>query len=160
VENRVGGGSVFKVFFPLSAQIAPNQTEQVAKDPKIIQGCTVLLAEDNVALREMVRSALVGMGIAVLQARDGVEAVEIFKIHKNEVSCLVCDLTMPRMDGWGTISALRAIRQDLPVILASGYDEASAMEGEHPELPDFFLTKPYDLYKLKDMIGQAMERIK
>ena len=158
VENRSGGGSVFRVFFPLSAQIAPSRTEQAAKAPKIVQGCTVLLAEDNEALREMVRSALVGMGIAVLQARDGVEAVEIFKSHKDEVSCLICDLTMPRMDGWGTISALRAIRRDLPVILASGYDEASAMAGEHPELPDFFLTKPYDLYKLKDMIGQAMER--
>ncbi|MCX6985045.1 MAG: response regulator, partial [Lentisphaerae bacterium] len=142
----------------LSAQIAPSRTEQAAKSPKIVQGCTVLLAEDNEALREMVKSALVDMGIAVLQARDGVEAVETFKIHNDEVSCLICDLTMPRMDGWGTISALRAIRHDLPVILASGYDEASAMAGEHPELPDFFLTKPYDLHKLKDMIGQAMER--
>jgi FixJ family two-component response regulator len=62
------------------------------------------------------------------------------------------------MGGWETISALRAIRHDLPVILASGYDEATVMKGEHPELPDFFLNKPYDINKLGDTIGKAIAR--
>jgi DNA-binding NtrC family response regulator len=64
------------------------------------------------------------------------------------------------MGGWETISALRAIRHDLPVVLASGYDEANVMAGEHSELPDFFLNKPYDLDKLGDMIGRAIAKRK
>ena len=101
--------------------------------------------------------ALVKSGFKVLQARNGVEAVEIFGQHRDEISCLLCDLSMPRMGGWETISALRAIRHDLPVVLASGYDEDSGvMVGEHPELPDFYLNKPYDLNKLGDTIGHAM----
>jgi two-component system cell cycle sensor histidine kinase/response regulator CckA len=158
VESRMSGGSVFKVFFPLSTQIPLRPPEQIAKALEIVAGGTVLLVEDEAALREMTRLALVHFGFTVLQARDGVEAVEIFKQHKDEISCLFSDLTMPRMGGWETISALRALRHDLPVILASGYDEATVMKGEHAELPDFFLNKPYDINKLGDMIGRAIAR--
>jgi CheY-like chemotaxis protein len=160
VENRINGGSVFKVFFPLSNQSPLHQADQIAKAPEIAAGGTVLLVEDGAALREMARIALVRFGFTVLQAKDGIEAVEIFGQHKDEISCLFSDLTMPRMGGWETISALRAIRHDLPVVLASGYDEANVMAGEHSELPDFFLNKPYDLDKLGDMIGRAIAKRK
>jgi signal transduction histidine kinase/CheY-like chemotaxis protein len=158
VENGIGCGSVFKVFFPMSVQMAPRQTEQIDRDAKIVPSGTILLVEDEDALREMTRVTLVHFGFTVLQAKDGVEAVEIFKTHKDEVSCLLCDLTMPRMGGWETISAVRAIRHDLPVVLASGYDEVTVMAGDHNELPDFFLNKPYDINKLSDTIGRAMAR--
>jgi CheY-like chemotaxis protein len=118
----------------------------------------VLLVEDEKVLREMIKFALTSFGFTVLQAKDGIEAVEIFEKHKDEISCLLSDLTMPRMGGWETIAALRAIRHDLPVILASGYNEGSVMAGKHSELPDFFLNKPYDLHKLADAIGQAIAR--
>ena len=158
VENGISRGSIFSVFFPLSSQMASRHDEQVFQARKNVPRGTVLLVEDEEALREMTRIALVSFGFTVLKARDGVEAVEIFGQHKDEISCLLCDLTMPRMNGWATISALRAIRRDLPVVLASGYDEASVMTGEHSELPDFFLKKPYDLNKLRDTIAQAMAR--
>ena len=156
IESRIGGGSVFKVFFPLSAQKEDIHNKQVNKVPNIVAGGTVLLVEDEKSIREMTTIMLVRLGFTVLQAKDGVEAVEIFEKHKNEISCLLSDLAMPRMDGWETITAIRAIRHDLPVILASGYDEATVMAGEHPELPDVFLNKPYALNKLGDMIGRAM----
>jgi CheY-like chemotaxis protein len=158
VGNRTGGGSVFSVFFPLSNQIPLPLPEQIAKAPEIAAGVTILLVEDDKRLREMTTFALVQFGFTVLQARDGVEAVEVFGQHRDEISCLLSDLTMPRMGGWETISALRAIRHDLPVVLASGYDEGIVMAGEHPELPDFFLNKPYDLNKLRDTIRLAMAR--
>jgi DNA-binding response OmpR family regulator/nitrogen-specific signal transduction histidine kinase len=158
VENRINGGSVFRVFFPLSAQKAPPLDKQIAKAPEIAAGGTVLLVEDEAALREMTRLALVHFGFTVLQAKDGIEAVEIFKKHKDEISCVLTSLTMTRMGGWETIAALRAIRHDLPVVLASAYDEARAMAGRHTEMPDFFLNKPYDIDKLGDTIGKAIGR--
>jgi PAS domain S-box-containing protein len=156
VESRINEGSVFSVFFPVSAQPAQRQSGQDVNTPNIPLDGIVLLVEDESALCEMLRIALIGFGFRVLQARDGVEAVEIFKEHKDEISCMLCDLTMPRMNGWETISALRALRHDLPVILASGYDEARAMAGKHAELPDFFLNKPYDIRKLADTIRRAI----
>jgi CheY-like chemotaxis protein len=63
---------------------------------------------------------------------------------------------MPRMDDWETLTALRKLAPDLPVILASGYDKAQVMAGDHPELPQVFLGKPYRLKELRVAIGQAL----
>ena len=158
VENRIGGGSVFSVFFPLSKQIPDRPPDQLAKAPENVDGVTVLLVEYEEEVSKMTASMLISLGFTVLQARDGVEAVDIFGQHKDEISCLLSDLTMPHMGGWETIAALRAIRHDLPVVLASGYDEASVMAGEHSELPDFFLNKPYNLNKLGDTVCHAIAR--
>jgi PAS domain S-box-containing protein len=158
VKSGIGGGSVFSVFFPISANAVPLQSEQVAKVPEIVPGGTILLVEDEPDVRKMTASMLNSFGFTVLQAKDGVDAVEIFAQRKDEIVCLLSDLTMPRMCGWETISAIRAIRHDLPVILASGYDEASVMEGEHAEMPDFFLNKPYAMKKLGDTVCNAIAR--
>jgi two-component system, cell cycle sensor histidine kinase and response regulator CckA len=93
------------------------------------------------------------LGFTVLLAKDGVEAVEVFRQHQDEVRCVLSDLTMPRMNGWETLAALRKLAPGLPVILASGYDEAHVMAGDHPELPQAFLSKPYRVQELRDAIA-------
>jgi two-component system, cell cycle sensor histidine kinase and response regulator CckA len=65
-------------------------------------------------------------------------------------------LTMPRMDGWETLAALRKLSPGIPVVLSSGYDEAQVMSGEHPERPNAFLGKPYQLQDLSDAISQSL----
>ena len=59
------------------------------------------------------------------------------------------------MDGWKTLAALRAIRPGLPVILTSGYDEANVMQGDHPEQPQVFLPKPYQMKELEEALSAA-----
>jgi CheY-like chemotaxis protein len=63
---------------------------------------------------------------------------------------------MPRMNGWKTLAVLRELRPEVPVILASGYDESKIMEGKHAELPQAFLYKPYSMVELKAALGAAM----
>ncbi len=152
VEAGTNGGSVFRVFFPMS--------DRPDRPDKLVPGGTVLLVEDEEAVRKVTALMTSSLGFTVIQACDGVGAVEIFRQHKDKISCMICDLTMPRMNGWDTIAAIRAIRHDLPIILASGYDESSARAGVHSELPDFFLNKPYELDKLREVIGYAMARRK
>jgi two-component system, cell cycle sensor histidine kinase and response regulator CckA len=65
----------------------------------------------------------------------------------------IADLTMLR---WDTLAALRKISPEIPVILSSGYDEAQVMAGEHPELPNAFLEKPYQLKVIRDTISRVM----
>jgi CheY-like chemotaxis protein len=65
----------------------------------------------------------------VLTAKDGLEAVEVFRQHQAEIRCVLTDLAMPRLDGWGLLSALHQIAPNLPVILASGYDKAQVLAG-------------------------------
>jgi PAS domain S-box-containing protein len=156
VESEPGRGSAFRVFLPVSAEAVLSRPDQPAKSPEIDGGGTVLLVEDEQMLRKLGETVLASLGFAVLLAKDGVEAVEVFRRHKDEVRCVLCDLTMPRMNGWATLAALRKLAPGLPVILASGYDEARVMAGDHPELPQAFLSKPYQLQGLRDAIGRAL----
>ncbi len=156
LESQPGRGSVFRVFFPLSTEEILRQPDKPIQPLEIQGGGTVLLIEDEEQVRKMARTMLTRLGYTVLEAKDGIEAVEIFQQHKNEIRCVLSDLTMPRMNGWDTLAALRQISPDIPVILSSGYDEAQVMAGEHPELPNAFLGKPYRLQDLKDTIRHTL----
>jgi CheY-like chemotaxis protein len=116
----------------------------------------VLLVDDEQMLRKLGGTVLTRLGFSVLLAKDGVEAVEVFRQHQGEVRCVICDANMPRMDGWQTLAALRKLAPGLPVILCSGYDQAQVMAGDHPELPQVFLSKPYQLQTLRDAISRAL----
>ena len=99
------------------------------------------------------------MGFEVISAINGLEAVKLFKQHKESISCLITDLSMPELDGWGTLAEIRKINPDIPAILASGYDEAFAMSRIDSEKPQAFLHKPYSMKELKSALGQAMNAL-
>ena len=156
VETELGRGSTFRIFLPVSNAEVASQPNETPKSSKVAWGGTVLLVEDEPIVRKLGQSALTSLGFAVLLAGDGVEAMEVFRQHKDEVRCVVCDVTMPRMDGWETLAALRRLAPGLPFVLASGYDKAHVMAGDHPELPEAFLSKPYRLHELGDAIRSAL----
>ncbi len=128
----------------------------MAQGPKAAGGGTLLLVEDEPALRKAVTIALKQSGFTVYAAEDGVKAVEVFQQHRDEINCVISDLTMPRMNGWETLTVLRKLSPDIPVILCSGYSEELVMAGDHPELPQAFLSKPYELATLRETIARFM----
>jgi CheY-like chemotaxis protein len=167
VESEPGRGSVFRIFFPVSTEELPIQhdlpampeallTGKAAKSSKIESGGTVLLIEDEDSVRNMAKKMLTCLGYVVIEAKDGVEAVDVFKQHQNEILCVLSDLTMPRMNGWETLAALRKLSPDIPVILSSGYDKAKVMAEEHTEIPSAFLGKPYQLKGLRETISRVL----
>ena len=167
VDSKQGSGSTFRLFFPVSEEALPQpQTADSNRDVtiskpstgKMEEGGTVLVVEDEEMLRDMAAAMLGSFGFTVLKAKDGIEALEIFGKHQSEIKFVLTDLTMPRMNGWETLTALRKLQPSIPVILASGYDLAHVMEGDHPELPQAFLAKPYNLAALRNAIRQVMEK--
>jgi CheY-like chemotaxis protein len=166
VESEPGRGSVFRVFFPVSAetvlqkpvqeQVGPisGQVSPISADDR--RRTTVLVVEDEPLVRKTLALVLKRSGFSVLEAEDGVVAVAMFEQHRATIDCVVCDLTMPRMNGWDTLTALRRLVPGIPVILASGYSEAQVMEGDHPELPQAFLHKPYESKALIAAINQVL----
>jgi two-component system cell cycle sensor histidine kinase/response regulator CckA len=158
VESEVGQGSVFRVFLPVTAAAVSPKPSPVVPVPRSAGYGTVLVIEDEWALRVTVTRALQLKGFTVFAAADGVEGVELFEQHRDEIQCVLCDLTMPRMDGWETLTALRQLAPGLPVILSSGYDDARAMEGYHPELPQVFLHKAYPIEALFNAVNQALAK--
>ena len=157
VESKAGQETTFQVFLPVSGEAVSLQRDMTAPPLGTAEGGTVLLVEDMEILRDMVATMLMCLGFKVLTAKDGIEAVEIFQQSSNEIQVVLSDLSMPRMNGWETLSALRRIRPDIPVILTSGYDEAQVIAGAHTELPQAFLHKPYQMAMLKDALAKAMK---
>lgn len=119
-------------------------------------GGGVLLVEDEEKVRKVVASMLIQMGFSVLVAKDGVEAVEVFRQRQDEIRLVLCDLSMPRMDGLETLTALRKIAPGIPAILASGYGEAQIMDRWCPERPQAILGKPYQRDQLLAAIRKAL----
>ena len=158
VESRPGKGSVFRVFLPLTSEAISQKSAIVAQVPKTADGGTVLVIDDEPPLRKAVLLALKRSGFTVLEAKDGVEGVEVFQQHIDEICCVLCDMTMLRLNGWETLTALRKLAPGIPVILASGYNREQVMAGYHPELPQAFLSKPYELANLKDTIVRFMRK--
>jgi PAS domain S-box-containing protein len=158
VESEPDRGSIFRVFFPISVEEVPRHPDKVVLTEDLHGGGSVLLVEDEDHVRSMVKTMLTRMGFSVLESRDGIEAVEVFRQHLGEIRCVVCDLTMPRMDGWETLAALRRLFPDIPFILTSGYDKEQVMAGEHPERPQAFLKKPYQFKDLNDTIRSALTK--
>ncbi|MDZ7760736.1 MAG: ATP-binding protein [Desulfovermiculus sp.] len=163
VRSEPGRGSTFCIFLPVSAEVISSpptrseapKTVKAEKVPGRIAGGTVLVVEDDEQVRKLAKRILEFMGYVILEAKDGLEAIEIFKQHQHEICCVLSDLTMPNMDGWETLAALRSLSPDIPVILSSEYDEAQVMAEEHTERPDGFIGKPY---RRKDL-GNVIEHV-
>ena len=156
VNCEPGLGSVFRVFLPVLAEDVLIGPVKVEKSPEIKGSGTVLLIEDEEQVRHMAKIMLIRLGYTVLEAKDGVEALEIFQKHQDDVRFVLSDLTMPRMGGWDTMAALRNLSPDIPVILSSGYNEAQVVAEEHPDRPNAFLGKPYRLKELCETITHVL----
>ena len=158
VESAAGRGSVFRVFLPILSEAVAAPAAKAAPAPETAVGGTVLLVEAEPDVRRLAAAMLTRIGFGVREASDGMAALEVLRRHPGEIRCVVCDLTMPQMDGWETLAALRQLAPGLPAILASGYDQSQAMAGKHAEWPQAFLHKPYQLAKLREALRLAIEK--
>ncbi len=161
VESKLGRGSIFRVFFPMTAEAGRPKSVPVPVRPgaeNLRQGTTVLVVEDDEDLRDAQALMLELSGHTVLTAEDGVAALEIFRQHGDEIGCVLCDIVMPRMNGWETLTALRQLAPDLPVILLSGYSEDQVMAVDQPERPQAFLRKPCEMKVLLNAINQILTK--
>jgi signal transduction histidine kinase/CheY-like chemotaxis protein len=155
VESELGRGSIFRVHIPLTTEVVRRAPQDVPATRELPECGTVLVVEDEDVVRDMVTVMLTRLGFTVLAAKNGVEAVDVFRDHVKTIVCVLLDLTMPRMNGWTTLTALRQIAPGVPVILASGYSEAQVMAGAQSERPQAFLAKPYRREQLCEAIRQA-----
>jgi PAS domain S-box-containing protein len=156
VESELNRGSIFRIYLPISPEDPPSRLMKTLPTPPSEITGTVLLIDDEEPVRHLTGIMLSRLGLTVMEARDGIEALELFKLHQNDIHCIFSDMTMPGMDGWELLAAVRALSPNIPVILSSGYDESHVLSGEHPEQPDAFLGKPYRFQELRNAVYQAL----
>ena len=149
IRSREGAGSLFQIFFPASPKAAAPRPDTPAEPVGEFSG-KLLLVDDEVIILESIGLALETLGFEVIQARDGVEAMERFEAARPDL--VLMDLTMPRMDGATAFAKMQASRPEVPVILSSGYDR-QALEGVRPAA---FVQKPYRLKELKKLLAEVL----
>ncbi|MBI1383169.1 MAG: response regulator [Planctomycetaceae bacterium] len=119
---------------------------------------TVLVVDDEALVRDLARALLEDAGYEVLAAEDGERGVELFRSHGTQIAAVLLDLTMPRLDGEGTLAAIREMEPAARVLLTSGYSEHDAMHRIASRAGVEFLQKPWRLDdllgRLKDLIGR------
>lgn len=116
----------------------------------------ILVVDDEASVRVLVARVLEASGFEVLDACDGVEAVEIFARAPESIRLVLLDWKMPRLGGGETLDALRRLREDLPVILSSGYAEQSVSSRLDDGLTTF-IQKPYRPQELIAKVRAALE---
>src|SRR5205085_9102950 len=122
VESEPGAGTSFIIYLPVKhSQAEPSRGDEVSplRRPGIPQ--TILLVEDEDMLRDLGVSILEGEGFRVLAARDGVEAVALFEMNRDEIGVVVCDLGLPRLGGREAFLKMKESRPGVRAIIASGY---------------------------------------
>jgi CheY-like chemotaxis protein len=106
----------------------------------------VLVVDDEPTLRRLMRRALAGIGLDVVEAANGLEALERFQTH--EVVAVVSDVRMPVMNGLELVEQLQHRAPGVPIVLVSGSEEVRTRAGAQAVGAFDFLAKPFDLFEL------------
>ena len=164
-ESEIGSGTTFKVYLPrhmpeqadVDAAHAKATVKRDLKAADLTGTGRVLLVEDEVEVRQFAVRALKRQGYQVLEAADGVEALEIMKANEGTVDIVVSDVVMPEMDGPTLFKELRRRNPTIKVIFVSGYPNEAFRESLGSD--DFaFLPKPFSLPQLAQKVKEELAK--
>jgi PAS domain S-box-containing protein len=143
ISSEPGSGATFKVFLPrTAAALEPVRTAQAVVER---QGGreTILLVEDETPVRSLVVASLRAQGYNVLEAGDGVQALEVANGREKDIALVVSDVIMPRMGGRELAERLRSLQPELNVLFCSGYAEEGVLPEASAREGIAFLPKPF-----------------
>jgi PAS domain S-box-containing protein len=155
VDSKKGGGTTFSIYLPTCEKEVPKTVKPASR---IVEGTeTVLLADDEEAVRQASEKLLKSMGYRVLSARDGKEAVELYKKKREDIALVLLDIVMPNMGGSEAYDRMKEVNPDIKVLLFSGYsidDQASDMLERGC---DAFIQKPFNMKELSCKIREVLD---
>ena len=156
VESKKGKGTTFSIYLRASEK---KVRKAVKTAEQFIKGTgTVLLVDDEEVILEVGEALLETMGYRVLIARDGKEAVEVYRKNKDDIDIVLLDMVMPNMGGNEAYDRMKEINPKVKVLLSSGY----SINGQATEILergcDGFIQKPFSVKKLSRKIREILRR--
>ncbi|HAS52664.1 MAG TPA: hypothetical protein DCS42_00370 [Nitrospiraceae bacterium] len=154
--SEPGQGTTFKVYVPLTAD-TPARPLRESESPPTRGTETVLVAEDNKEVRDLVRAVLEQFGYTVLDAADGEEAARMFELHQNVISMMLLDVVMPKRNGKEVYELAKKIKPGIRALFTSGYTadimhrKGILEEGLH------FVSKPVSPRELLKKVREALD---
>ncbi len=159
VYSEPGKGSTFKIYLPRTGDAVPAAKQMTGLDASLRRTETILLVEDENALRELACSLLADSGFHVLQAEHPDRAIEIARAHSGPIHLLLTDAVMPGMNGRALAEHLTRLRPEMKVLLMSGYTGFAHPDLLGPEVT--VLQKPFTrealLGKLREILDSQRE---
>jgi two-component system, cell cycle sensor histidine kinase and response regulator CckA len=159
VQSGPGKGTSFDLYIPVYREVVP-VAGSVSESLAETQGGTetILVAEDEAALREMLLMNLKGKGYTVLVATDGREAVDLYKEHRGEIALVITDIGLPKMDGAKVFDELRKITPTVAVLVSSGYIDPDVRARFLKAGAAGFLLKPYAPTEVVKKVREILDR--
>jgi PAS domain S-box-containing protein len=157
VYSEIDHGTTFKIYLP---KITAKVEELAAVKTIPTPACgseTILFVEDEQSVRELVREYLSARGYSVLEASDGIQALDIAAVHPGAIQLLITDVVMPRLSGRELASQIATARRDLKVLYISGYTDDSIFRHGVLEGGMEFLQKPFNLRTLAQKIREILD---
>ena len=161
VDSEMGKGTAFNIYLPRrkveaveAASVAAEQAPAAARD--VTGQDTILLVEDEEAVRSFAARALRMRGYNVLEASGGEEALEIVKEQAGSIDLIITDVVMPNMDGPTMVRNVKVLHPDLPVIFMSGYAEEAFRKNDQSSEDIHFLPKPFGLKQLAAKVKEVL----
>lgn len=156
VESKKGKGTTFSIYLPASEK---KVRKAVKTAEQFIKGTgTVLLVDDEEVILEIGEALLETMGYRVLIARDGKEAIEVYRKNKDDIDIVLLDMVMPNMGGSEAYDRMKEINSKVKVLLSSGY----SINGQATEILergcDGFIQKPFSVKKLSRKIREILRK--
>jgi two-component system, cell cycle sensor histidine kinase and response regulator CckA len=153
VYSEPGKGSTFKLYFPRVDE-APQETVVAAEEP---QGRmeTILVVEDEKAVRDLTVKMLQRLGYEILTAASGTEAIQIVQTHAGSISLLLTDVVMPNMSGRQLADVIARSRPSIKVLFLSGYTEEAIVNHGVLEEGVEFLPKPFT----REVLGKKVREV-
>jgi len=156
-RSEPGSGTTFEVLLPAeqgipARQAAPGEERRVRGGTE-----TLLVADDEPMVRGLAERALAALGYRVLTARDGAEAVSVFRREGGAVDLAILDVIMPGGRGQQALAEMRAVRPGLRVLFMSGYAEGQAVELAAGDAGTAFLAKPFGPLDLARRVREVLD---
>jgi PAS domain S-box-containing protein len=158
VDSQLGRGTTFTIYLPrLQADAAHQAAPVEAPQPRDVTGQdTILLVEDEEAVRSFAARALRMRGYNVLEAGGGEEALEIVRAADTPIHLIITDVVMPNMDGPTMVRHVKELKPDLAVIFMSGYAEEAFRRNDQSSEDIHFLPKPFGLKQLAAKVKEVL----
>ncbi len=154
VESKKGHGTTFRIYIPASEKKIAKAVGITEKLLKAIE--TVFLVDDEELILDVGSDLLEAMGYKVLTARDGIDAIKVYKKKYKEIDIVILDMVMPNMGGGEAYDRMKEINPDIKVLLASGY----SIDGEATEILERgcneFIQKPFNIKELSKKIREIL----
>ncbi|MGA9509760.1 MAG: response regulator [Candidatus Sulfotelmatobacter sp.] len=157
--SEAGMGTVFKIYLPCVQDLVATTEASNSGEERLSAGTeTILLVEDEDALRRATAEFLGLRGYTVLEARDGREATSIVKHHRDPIALAVTDVVMPRISGGQLAKELGIIRPETRVLFISGYAGQTILDHKVVDVENNFLQKPFTLRQLANKVRAILDR--